>query len=269
MISRLAHLPNNITEIRNISVPFSSTVSVVLMAIGCYALIRSNHAEVAWLLMSIVGIGLLFAVYARPDWTSLGHYFAPYIPCGFVLLVFGISAVAESISFSETVKSSIFAGASLAIIVAGVSDVSLLFPKTQDEYPWYVANSHNLVPAAKWIEKNTPTDSCIATRRIGCLAFYGKRTVFDYSFGLTDRNVAQLISEHGGNFKSPQDKLLADIWDRKSPDYIIEDSHVIKSFCAGTNGMSFAVHGMLYSPIKSFRINNSVDWVLCQRQPVE
>ena len=39
-----------------------------------------------------------------------------------------------------------------------------------------------------------PPDATIATRRIGALAFHSERRVFDYVYGLTERDVASRVA---------------------------------------------------------------------------
>jgi hypothetical protein len=266
-LARLSDLPARISDFKNISQPFSSLLVCHVMGAGLWILHKKGHKAVVYLLGLIVGAGFLFGVYARQDWTGLGRYFAPYIPSAFLLLTVGGILLIRLLPVKTMTKNAVLLGAFSALIFTGLFDTVLtLRPKIQELYPWYVAHSRSLVPAAKWIEKNTPDDACIAARRIGCLSYYGKRYVFDYKFGLTDTDVAQLIAEHHQTFNSPTNPALDGVWRKRQPDYVLEDSHIIKPLNSGSADTSFVIHGMRYVPVKKFRLNSETDWVLCKHE---
>jgi arabinofuranosyltransferase len=272
----LATLYKGIRTGENIAAPFSSVAAILLMAVGGRLLFGRGRDAVIWLLCCIVGVGLLFAAYAMPDWTHRGRYFAPYVPAAFILLIAGGARLLELTRLSAPARRIVLLGASSALVLAGVFDaVSLLRPQVQDEYPWFVMNSQQLVPAARWISRNTPGDARIAARRIGCLAFYGRRYVFDWRFGLTDPAVAQIVRRRRHPVDSPADTALGEVWQHRDIDYLLEDDISLpapsdqtepRGFPAWQTGpASFRIQGRRYSPIKSFRINDSRSWVLCAR----
>ena len=95
------------------------------------------------------------------------------------------------------------------------------------EFPGYVLAGHDLVEAALRIRDHVPRGATIASRRIGALAYYSRRQVFDYSYGLTDAEVARLVAVHGGRFETPTDPALADVWRARQPDYLLEDGLIM------------------------------------------
>jgi len=251
-------------QLTNIPGPFSSLLAFLVMGAGFCKLCQKEHKAAAYLLGSIVGAGILFCVYAKQDWTGLGRYFAPYIPTAFLLLTVGGLLVIRLLPIKTMSRHIVLIGALSALVAAGaLHSILILRPKTQEQYPWYVARSRSLVPAAKWIEQNIPEDACIACRRIGCLSYYGKRYVFDFTFGLTDMEVARLVSKHRQNFTSPTHQAIASVWRKKQPDYILEDAHIIKTLYARPTDTSFVIHGIRYAPTKKFRLTSNHDWLLC------
>ena len=263
-LARLRNLTILTSTISNISNPFSSLLACGIMGAGFWKLHRSEHKATVYLLGCIVGAGFLFSIYAKEDWTGRGRYFAPYIPMAFLLLIGGGILLIRLLPIKTMGRNVILLGAFATLVFTGVNETGLnLRPKILEQYPWYVAHSRSLVPAAKWIAKNTPEDARIATRRIGCLSYYGKRYVFDYKFGLTDREVALLISKRLRPFNSPTKPALASVWHRRQPDYILEDSHKIEPLYSGSDDTSFLIHGIRYAPVKKFRLTSEIDWVLC------
>src|SRR5262249_38133470 len=61
----------------NLGFPLAGLFALSLLVLGYLALRRAAPLAAA-MAAGIVGSGLLFALYARPDWTELGRYFAPY-----------------------------------------------------------------------------------------------------------------------------------------------------------------------------------------------
>ncbi len=75
----------------NVGFPCAGLWALGLVAAGLWALARRHREAAAWA-AATVATGLVFAVYARPDWTELGRYFAPYAPVA--LLAGGAGALA-------------------------------------------------------------------------------------------------------------------------------------------------------------------------------
>jgi hypothetical protein len=74
----------------NLAFPLGGLFALSLLGVGFLALRRAAPLAAA-AAGAIVGTGLLFALYARPDWTELGRYFAPYVPAA--LLLAGVGAL--------------------------------------------------------------------------------------------------------------------------------------------------------------------------------
>ena len=110
-----------------------------------------------------------------------------------------------------------------------VTSVQYGLPSFERHYPGYVMTSRPLLEPIAWIRDELPDDAVIATRRIGALAHLSGRHVFDYKFGLTEREVARLIRTSEKPFDNPDDPVLKDIWLRVQPGYLLEDNRIIDS----------------------------------------
>jgi hypothetical protein len=117
------------------------------------------------------------------------------------------------------------------------------------------------------MDENLPPDAVIATRRIGAVGFYADRTVFDYEFGLIHRSVARLIGEAKQVILSPHDERLASPWVRWSPDYFLEDLHIVDEVAQESGGTpeDFTIHGLHYRVWKTFPLGLEAQWALCER----
>jgi len=138
-----------------------------------------------------------------------------------------------------------------------------------ETFPGYVLAGKNLVNASLWIRDHIPDDATIATRRIGALAYYGGRPIFDYAFGLPDREVARLVAEAGGRFQNPGTPELAPLWQARAPDYLLEDADMMELTISKTSGTHerFSIHGLQYGVIKYFPVGKDARWVLARRLP--
>ncbi|MEW6713123.1 MAG: hypothetical protein AB1403_25105, partial [Candidatus Riflebacteria bacterium] len=211
--------------------------------------------------------GYAFSIYAKEDWTMTGRYFAPYTFAAFLMMFTGFSEVFSRFGMALRRQRLTMAGLATIVVFVGILNAWFwLKPENQQSYPWYVMNSRPLLEASRWVEKNTPPDSIIATRRIGCLSFYARRRIFDYKFGLTEPEVAGLIKTSKEPFNTPQNKLLKEIWQKVNPDYILEDTGLIHSFGYKQHRGNFEVHTSIYSPIQEFKINENTNWILCQKK---
>ena len=118
-----------------------------------------------------------------------------------------------------------------------------------------------------WMRDHLPAEATIATRRIGALAYYSHRKVFDYTYGLPEPEVARLVAQHGRRFDTPTDPALAALWRTRTPDYLLEDGAMIDYIVSLTGGVRrrFSIHGIEYRVIEQFPIGWNVQWVLAQR----
>nr|MDP9122733.1 hypothetical protein [Acidobacteriota bacterium] len=164
--------------------------------------------------------------------------------------------------------------ATLLAAVAGLYGILHTFGRTtlsvRDTYPGYVLTSRSLVPPSRWIRDHLPPGTTLATRRIGALGYYSRHPVFDYCFGLTDRDVARLIHRRGGRrFDHPDDPGLAPLWRRRAPDYLLEDDDLTHALTTltGPTADTFELHGIRYHVLRRFPIARATSWVLAERQP--
>jgi hypothetical protein len=125
----------------------------------------------------------------------------------------------------------------------------------------------NLIPPARWMRDNLPPDATIASRRIGVLAYHSGHRVFDYVYGLTERDVAHLIAARGAAFTDPTDAALAALWRRAAPRFVLEDEPVIEEIAreAKGNATRFVLHGLEYRVVKRFPIGRHATWALAER----
>jgi hypothetical protein len=309
----------------NLGFPFAGLLPLALLAAG-YLALRREAPGVAGISGGIAATGLVFAAYARPDWTELGRYFAPYAPAAFLLAGAGALDVERRVVTRAAGGKALrlgglaLAGAALGILLLGVltvdrgdlarfaapaglalvwaialeaertgaqrlrglaaaalalsaalyGDGAAVVRTTEAErlsYPGYILTSATLIPPALWLRDHLPAGAVIATRRIGAVSYFSGHPVFDYSFGLTEPEVARRIRGHGGPFDDPSDPALADLWRRRAPDYLLEESDLVRRLGA-TNpggGAGFTIHGMRYRVIRSFPIARGVEWVLAGR----
>ena len=93
------------------------------------------------------------------------------------------------------------------------------------------------------------------------------RYVFDYKFGLTDKEVARLIHERKRPFDSPDDAPLAKIWMDRSPTHILADDYQLDALRLNGEKDIYNVQGTRFKIIQRFPLNRATDWVLAERLP--
>lgn len=336
MLERLPDLLGGLLV--NVGFPFAGLFALPFLIAGFLAWRRTHRPTAAFAAASCL-TGFLFALYARPDWTLLGRYFAPYAPAAFLLFLAGV-ARAEALVLAETgtartaraagrigaggvvialllillvagpgewlsvgaegvpflwaalipvwtlatelqrailarrpgarVRGAAAVALTVAIAAAGaVLTIRQSTAAVRLGFPGYVLTSRTLVEPSLWVRDALPAGATIATRRIGALAYYSSHPVFDYSFGLTEPEVARLIRRRGGRvFESPDAAPLADLWRRRAPDFLLEDREVLFLIASGTGGVPsrFAIHGMEYRVVRKFPIGRGAEWFLAQRK---
>jgi hypothetical protein len=120
------------------------------------------------------------------------------------------------------------------------------------------------------MQAHLPPGTVIASRRIGALAYFSGHPVFDYSFGLTEPEVARMIRRRGGPFDDPNDPALAALWSQRAPAYLLEEADLVNrlgglgAMTSGGRG-ELHVHGLVYRVIRRFPIARGVEWVLAGR----
>lgn len=249
----------------NISPPFGNFPLGIVMVAGVLHLRQKSTA-----FASFAGIVVLtataFALYSLADWTERGRYFAPYLPFAWILVIYGAKDILTRLwgggKRALVLNTAIIAATALGLFL----DAGIQFGKFKS-YPGYVLAGKPLKPGAEWIAAELEPDAVIATRRIGIIGYLTDREVFDYTFGLADRDVARLISKAGVAFDDPGNPLLAALWQKRHPDYLLEDRSKINVIVAQAQGtsQSFELHGMAYCVIKSFPLAETEEWVLAGR----
>lgn len=273
----LSELPDNFlaslsSDHLNLPPPFSGLPALLVVAFGVVVLWR-RHAQGTAFAGSIVASSWLFALYANEDWTELGRYFAPALPLAFLFFWAGLSGIVtrfEGVLSGRRMLQPVLALALVLLVLAGGRrTVFVLSPDRISEYPGYVLTSRQLIEPARWMDRMLPPDAVIATRRIGAVGYYSGREIFDYKFGLTEPEVARRISESGQRFDNPRIEPLRDIWQRRAPDYLLEDASLIEGLVRpGESVDGFEIHGIVYGLERRFPLGTRDEyWMLCRRLP--
>jgi hypothetical protein len=266
----------------NVAFPITGWLAIPLLVLGYWRLRRSSSGA-ADMLAAICGVGLMFAVYSPPDWTSLPRYFAPYLPAALILLWSGLIEVVQGIwlvvmrANPQTVYRgdvgsargvrSVLSVVAMLLVLTAVFDTRNKMSQLET-FPGYVMAGRNLVGPAQWMRDNLPADATIAARRIGALAYYSHRNVFDYTYGLPDPEVARLVGRRGERFDMPTDPDLAAVWRARAPAYFLEDAVTLNYILSQTGGVRerFSIHGAEYRVVREFPIGCDAKWVLARRQ---
>ncbi len=254
----------------NFPAPWSGLFLALFALAGTVTAYRAAP-RAALFLAAAAGAGAAFCIYAPRDWTFLGRYFAPYLPATIILAWKGVTDMHQAALAKVMDKrwiGRLLAAWAVVLAASGLADGAMhLRAGYLERYPGYVLMSAHLKAPSLWIRDHVPDNAVIATRRIGAVAFYSRRKIFDWKFGLVDREVAALVRRTPGDINFPTNPALAELWPRRSPDYLLEDSHVIAKIISETGGSEdrFEVHGVPCHVIKKFPIGRDVDWVLCRK----
>ena len=260
----------------NLTFPFSTTfifIVPVILAGWWYRRGQSSARRTDWLL-AVTMTGLVFAVSAPLDWTKTGRYFAPYLGAALLLLWDGLTVLTRSVlSWFKMPKASSTTLLLLVelLLLTAVCDFGIRFSESRlAQYPGYVLVSRPLFPGAQWLAENTAPNAVVASRRIGVLALVSGRRVFDYLNGLTEPEVARLVSRRRQPLSGPHDPDLKGIWLRVNPDYVLEDESEMQKIareCGGTVER-MVIHGTPYVQCQRFSLG-AQDWVLLRRSSSE
>jgi hypothetical protein len=252
----------------NVAFPITGWLALPVLGLG-YVRLRRRVAAAADMLAAIAGVGLCFAIYSPPDWTNMARHFAPYLPAAILLLWAGVGEAIRLLWGTSTrprTRQSLAALAAFALVLTNIADIQSRLAQI-DAYPGYVLAAKNLIGPAQWMRDHLPAGATIATRRVGVLAYYSHRKVFDYVYGLADAEVARLVARHGGRFDLPNEPALAAVWRSRAPDYLLEDGSVMDMIVSRAGGAyaRFTLHGLAYRVVNKFPIGSDVEWVLAQR----
>jgi hypothetical protein len=266
----------------NLPPPFAGLLHPLAGGWGLMA-IRRRSPLAAAVAGAAAATGVLFALYAAPDWTGTGRYFAPYLPAAWLLLWWGLVAAAHRSARAwagrrpgrAPDRRPIAATAAVAVLAALLVGAGLF--RTQrllgwdaaHAYPGYVTTGHTLVAPSRWIGAHLPAGATLATRRIGAVGYHSRLKVFDYAWGLTDPAVARRVGARGDGFDDPRHPALAEAWRRAAPDYLLEDESRLDGWLApGGESLEggFTVHGLRYRLARRFPIGDGTEfWALCER----
>ena len=242
--------------------PIAGPLGLGLLLLG-WRRLRRAAPDPAAMLAATAATGLLFALYARPDWTLSARYFTPYLPAALLLFWIGALDLSERLWPGRIAPFAAFGGVLLAVLGLTLGE----HLGAMERYPGYVMASRSLIGPAEAIRHLVPEGDVIATRRIGALAYVTRRPVFDYVYGLTDPEVARLVAKRGKAFEQPSDPELAAIWQARAPRWILEDEPIMADIArkAGGSLAGFTLHGITYRAVERFPITPEIDWVLARR----
>lgn len=242
--------------------PTAGLLGLGLLVLG-WRRLRRVAPEAAAMLAAISATGLLFALYARPDWTHSARYFAPYMPATLLLLWTGALDLSGRLWPGRIAPLAGF-GAVLLVVLGLTLGARL---GAMERYPGYVMASRSLIGPAEAIGRLVPEGDTIAARRIGALAYITRRPVLDYVYGLTEPEVARAVAKRGKAFEQPGDLELAAIWQARAPRWILEDEGVLAEIAQKAGGSldGFTLHGLTYRWVQRYPIAPGVDWVLARR----
>jgi len=167
----------------------------------------------------LIVAGQIFFMSYAGDWMALGRFFFPVLPI--VLdLCFELlrprenfkpnTAAARVLKLLPSALFVIFAAFNLAQTSAAL--------KNADVYPYLVMESSRLAEIGKYLKREFPAGTLIATRRQGAIPYYSGMNSVDL-LGLTDRTVARNIY-HAAEIANP-DGLNADYILGRRPGVII------------------------------------------------
>ena len=238
--------------------PIVGLPALALVVLG-WRRLRARARDESDMLAAIAATGIAFALYALPDWTSLARYAAPYAPA---MIVLAWAALTPWFAQRRPLG---LAGLALLLTVNGIDHIAR--HAAAGRWPFYVVFGERLVEPARWIASHTQPDAMIASRRIGALAFHGRRQVFDYAVGITDREVPPLFVGSERGLDSPDDPRLAALWRRRAPTHLIEDDDVIDAIARAAGGTRerFLVQGTPFRVVRGFDLGPGRQWLLAER----
>lgn len=252
----------------NLPGPFAGIFLLPILGLGIRRLAVSCR-EILPICLAGSVTGVVFAVYSGDDWTFLPRYFAPYQPFYLLVIFAGLQDLGDRLENSGRTLYAAFMGCTFLFLMLAnlVDQVRWVGEPARAKYPGYVLTSEPLREPVLDLVKTLPAGSVVASRRIGLLGYLSSFEIFDYTFGLPDREIIKARNAVGGRlFDDPNDVGLAEIWKRQKPPYFLEDRSRIRRMLMTVDATpaEFRIHGIKYREIKSYRIGTDEDWVLCQ-----
>lgn len=270
----------------------SPLAGLPLLAFGGYGLLVlwRRAAPAAAFVLAAIATGAAFAVYAPDDWTGMGRFAAPYLPAGWLALWWGLAAGLERLfgggaagdgpgragssrgGRGAGLRGRAVAAATVAIALvlaaAGVRRAARFLDwDAAHARPGYILTSSTLQAPARRIAAEVPPGATIATRRLGVLGYATGRRLFDWAFGLTEREVARAIRRRGRIFDDPRAPELAGPWRRAAPEWLVEDLDLLEERLGpGESLDGFEIHGATYRVVRRYPIGDGRSfWALCRR----
>jgi len=168
---------------------------------------------------------IVFMSYAG-DWMALGRFFFPVLPIVLDLdfkFLGSLETSARSPSRARFMKS-LPAWLSLVFAVSNLFQTAAA-RRNVDLYPFLVMESSALKECGKYLKREFPAGTLIATRRQGAVPYYSGMDSVDI-LGLTDRDIALNIYLSGGD--SSSDSLNADYILSREPGVIVLFSSTVR-----------------------------------------
>jgi hypothetical protein len=253
----------------NVAFPITGWLVLPVLLLGWRRLRRASPAA-ADMLAATTAVGLIFAIYSPADWSDLPRYFSPYLPAAIIVLWSGLEEATAwavvALRRGSVATKPILAATAVVLVLTSIIDSRTKMSR-METYPGYVLAGKTLIGPARWMQDHLAADATIATRRIGVVAYYSGRKVFDYTYGLPEPAVARLVAKRGERFDAPSDPALKTLWRTQSPEYLLEDNAIMDAIVAKAGGVRerFAIHGIEYRVVRQFPIGNGVNWVLAER----
>jgi arabinofuranosyltransferase len=201
--------------------------------LGPLALVPAVARRISfWLsaVLAVIAVYLGYIMYVGGDW-SVGRFFVPLLPLGYVLVATGLTetyAAARSLvgraTQSKTAMAALQASA-LAVLALGCV---ILFYSTSvhGEHELFVTPfqagraTQARVAMGRWLARNVPQDTYIAVDAAGQIPFYSGLRTLDM-FGVNDVHTAHIEVEEMGSGVPGHEKFDFDYIMWRQPDLII------------------------------------------------
>jgi hypothetical protein len=250
-------------SITHIPALFAGPLAILVLVYGLFCLWK-RKPEVLPYALGILAAGYGICIYGRDDWTQTPRLFAPYVPVAAIVLWLGVVEVWRRLA-EPWLAVSCAALTAMMIMFAGVIE-AYAYLRPQARAAKAVLMGEALVEPAVWTGDNVPDDAVIAGKIIGSLAYYSKKNVFDWKYGLTNREVARSIQKNMRHVSHLNDPMLRDEWINASPGYLTWEFPCDDDGGTGAVWSSVTVHGMTYRPIKVFPLEPTTVWVLFEKE---
>lgn len=174
--------------------------------VAVWAALKSRQWVVLAGVLWWAGYTFLYAV-ALPVGYQHGRYLIPAMPVFFIIGLIGTLRLVGRSNPARWLRLARFACAALIGLIWGVFLIQGALAYRED----VAIIQTEMVPAARWIARNTPPDALIAAHDIGALGYYGERRILDLA-GLISPEVIPFIRD---------ETRLAAYLDERSAAYLV------------------------------------------------